>query len=64
MEEQRRVNLSQFRTPKKSKRFLVKFALYALVLGILAFLIITRTRKQPLRMDKQEEIHGVSIEQP
>jgi hypothetical protein len=63
MEEQRRVNISQFRTPKKSKRFLIKFALYTLALCILAVLIINRTR-QPPALKGTQEIHGVRIEQP
>lgn len=64
MEEQRRVNLSQFRSPKKSKRFLVKFAFYALVLGVLSFLIMTRIRDRKPSVKDQQEIHGVRIEQP
>jgi hypothetical protein len=64
MEEQRRVNLSQFRTPKKSKRFLVKFAFYSLVLGLLAFLIARRMDQRKPTIQDQKEIHGVKIEQP
>jgi hypothetical protein len=64
MEEQRRVNLSQFRTPKKSKRFLVKFAFYSLVLGLLAFLIARRMDQRKPIIQDQKEIHGVKIEQP
>lgn len=64
MEEQRRVNLSQFRSPKKSKRFLVKFAFYALVLGVLSFLIMTRLQGKKTSEKDQHEIHGVRIEQP
>jgi len=64
MEERRRVNLSQFRSPKKNKRFLVKFAFYAIVLGVLSLLIMKRLRDIEPSAKNQHEIHDVRIELP
>ena len=48
-------------TPRKNKKFLVKFAFYALVLGVLAYVLSQKlVGKKPLAKDPTE-IRGVKI---
>jgi hypothetical protein len=61
MEQEPTINFRQYMTPRKNKKFLVKFAFYALVLGVLAYVLSQKlVGKKPLAKDPTE-IRGVKI---
>lgn len=61
MNQEPNINFRQYLSPKKNKKFLVKFAFYAIVLAVLSYVVIQKlAEKKPLSKEP-EEIRGVKI---
>lgn len=61
MDQEPKINFRQYITPKKNKKFLVKFAFYAIILGVLSYVVAQKlTEKKPM-IKEPTEIRGVKI---
>jgi hypothetical protein len=61
MNQEPSINFRQYMTPRKNKKFLVKFAFYALVLGVLSYIVSQKISVKKTMIKNPTEIRGVKI---
>jgi uncharacterized membrane-anchored protein YhcB (DUF1043 family) len=66
MNDNRKIDLQRFVSPKTKWTYLLKFVAYALVIGIILFFISNRLKHSTSTESKTEteEIHNIKIELP
>ena len=61
MNQEPKINFRQYITPKKNKKFLMKFAFYALILGVLSYMVSIKLAEKKRLIKNPTEIRGVKI---